>query len=132
MEYLVAFFASRVGFPAATLLLGLFIGWYTTSKNWQQYEAKQDAARQVLHQMELAREAQNAVEIAKAATQRAEDDAAELVSLQKQVSDFDKGEINAPDPCVMDDLFVGAARQLRQPTARPHRATVTRPPKQVR
>lgn len=129
MEIILALLGSRLGQIILAFLIGWGSGWWKTDASWRAYEAKQDAARQVLHQMELAREAQNTVEIAKAATQRAEADAAELEKLHKQIADFDRGEAHAPDPCLIDDRFHDAARQLRQPARRDRPAKVARPPK---
>ena len=129
MEIILAFLGSRLGQIALAFLIGWGSGWWKTDASWRAYTARQDAARQVLHQMELAREAQNTVEIAKAATERAASDAAELSKLKQQVADFDKDETHAQNPCTMDDLFVDAARKLRQPARRNRPAKVTRPPK---
>lgn len=129
MEIALALLSNRLTQLGLAILVGFGWGWANTSARWRDYMAQQDAARRVLHQMEMAREAQNAVEIAKAATQRAEDDAAELAKLKQQVSDFDKGETHAQNPCLMDDVFVDAARKLRQPAHRDRPAKIARPPK---
>lgn len=127
MPLLYSILSSRVANILVALLVGYGYGWFRTDLGWRRWEAKQEAARQVVRQMELAREAQNAAEIAKAATERAAEDAAQLAKLQKQIDDFDRSQ--AHDPCTIDDAFHAAAGKLRQPPRRPHPAKVARPPK---
>lgn len=129
MEIAALILSNRLAQFGLAVLIGFGWGWWSTDASWRDYVAKQNAAREVLHQMEVAREAANAVEIAKAATQRAEDDAAELSKLKQQVIGFDKGEDHAQNPCIMDDVFVDAARKLRQPARRDRPAKITRPTK---
>lgn len=129
MELIAALLTSRLGQIALAFLIGTGLGWWKTDASWHRYEKEQRAAAEVLHQMELAREAANAVEIAKAATERVEEDQADLVGLQKQLDDFSKDAANAKDPCLMDDRLIDAARRMRQPAPSRHRAKVTRPPK---
>lgn len=129
MELIVAFLTSRLGQIALVAIVSYGLGWARTDHSWRVWEANQQKIRDYNHQVELAREAENAVEIAKAATERVEEDTVTLSNLQKQVADFDKGEADAKDPCLMDDRMVGASQRLRF-VPKPRRpAKVTRPPK---
>lgn len=129
LPLVMTFLSSRVAQIGLALIVGFVWGWWKTDVSWREHDAKQNAAREAAYRVELAREAQNAAEIAKAATERAASDAAELSKLKQQVADFDKDETHAQNPCTMDDLFVDAARKLRQPARRNRPAKVTRPPK---
>lgn len=129
MPILLSILGSRLAQLGLALAIGFGWGWVNTSARWREYVAQQDAARQVAHQIELRRQADNAREIAVAATQRVEEDAVELAKLQKQIEDFDRSQTNVKDPCAIDDTFYGAARKLRQPFHRNRPAKVTRPPK---
>lgn len=132
LPILYGLLSSRIANILIALAVGFGWGWVNTSMRWREYMKQQQAAQQVLHQMELRRQAENAKEIAAAATQRAEDDATLLAKLQKHIDDFDKGEANAKDPCTIDDAFHAAARGLRQPAKPVRPAKVTRPAKPVR
>lgn len=129
MEIAALVLSNRLAQLGLAIMVGYGWGWWSTDASWRAYQAKQQAAQEVLHQMELAREAANARAIAEAATRRVEEDTAELSKLRRQVADFDKGETNAKVPCVMDDVFIDAAHKLRfTPKAR-RPAKVARPPK---
>lgn len=129
MGIVLSLIGSRLGQISLAFLIGLTFGWWRTDAGWRIYEAQQNAAWQLAHQAELAREAKNAEEIARAATRRIEEDAVELNELRKQIADFDKGEADAKNPCVIDDAFHNAASKLRARPAPTRRARVTRPPK---
>jgi hypothetical protein len=127
LPILLSIISNRVGQIVAAFIVGGVIGWWHTSSSWRTYEAAQAAAREAAYQVELAREQSNAQEIAKAATQRAEDDAADLAKLHQAVVDFTKDEAHAKDPCLMDDRFLDAAGKLQQPRRAVRPARVTRP-----
>jgi hypothetical protein len=120
---------SRIGQIVMVAIVSYGLGWARTDHSWREWTKQQQAAAEVLHQVELAREAQNAVEIAKAATERVEDDEAELAKLRQQVADFDKGEANAKDPCLMDSRLIGASDRMRQPAPSRRHPKLTRPSK---
>lgn len=129
-ELVLGFLKSRIANILVALFVGLVTGWWKTDAAWRQYEAKQDAAREVLHQMELAREAQNAVEIAKAATERAEEDQGELQRLRKSVEDFTKDNTYAD--CSAGQRDADFVNRLRPRPTHRSRAKLTRPPAKVR
>lgn len=129
MEIASLVLSNRLAQLGLAVMLGWAYGWWSTDASWREYQAKQQAAAEVVHQMELAREAANARAIAEAATKRIEEDTAELIKLQKQVSDYDRGEANAEVPCVMDDRFIDAAHKLRYAPKARRPAKVARPPK---
>ena len=129
LPLVMSFLSSRVVQLGLALMLGWGWGYWKADVRWREAYAAERAAREVRYQKELAREAENSRAIAEAATQRVEEDAAVLANLRKQIEDFDRGEANAKDPCVMDDLFVGAAGKLRAPAKRPRPAKITKPPK---
>lgn len=129
LPLVMTFLSSRIAQLGLALLLGWGWGYWKADARWRESYAAERAAREVMHQKEVARQAENAREIAAAATQRAEDDASELAKLQKQIDNFDRSQSNVKDPCVMDDLFIDATGKLRQPVKRPRPAKVTRPTK---
>lgn len=129
MPILLSILSSRASQIVLALLAGYIYGWAVTDSRWRQLLSAEKAQMEAKYQAELRRQAQNAVEIAKAATQRVEEDAAELARLQKQVDDFDKGETHAKDPCLIDDAFHAAAGKLRQPAKPARPAKTTRPAK---
>lgn len=120
---------SRLGNIGIALVVGLIVGWWKTDASWHAYEKQQQAAAEVLHQMEIAREETNTVEIAKAATERVEEDQAAINRLQDQVDAIDKAEADAKNPCLMDARRIDAARRMRQPPARTIHPAITRPSK---
>lgn len=121
--------SSRIGQVALALVVGYGWGWWKTDAGWRQSVAAERAQLEAKYQAELRRQAENAAEIAKAATQRAEEDAADLAKLQKTVEEFDRSQKNVKDSCAIDDAFHAAASKLRQPASRNRPAKITRPTK---
>lgn len=129
LHVLLSVISSRVGQIALALLVGYGWGWWKTDAGWRQSVAAERAELHAKHQAELRRQAENAIEIAKAATQRAEEDAADLAKLQKTIDEFDRSQKNVKDHCVIDDDFHAAVGKLRQPARRNRPAQITRPTK---
>lgn len=108
-----SFATSRLGQLILAAAVAYGVGHHRASQACADREAAQRAALERAHQVELAREAEASREIAAAATQRAEEDAA-TASAQQQIIDRLKSETaNVPPTkshCNIDDAF---ARRVR-------------------
>lgn len=110
-----SFATSRLGQLILAAAVAYGVGHHRASQACADREAAERAALAAAHQVELAREAEAAREIAAAATQRAEEDAA-AASAQQRIIDrlkLETAHVAAPaqpDHCAIDDSF---ARRVR-------------------
>lgn len=113
MPILLAILGSRIAQLALALLVGFGWGWWNTSARWRDYTAKERAAREVMHQMELSRQAKAEAEIAlsdrsraDAATKAADAMQAEIDLLKKDNGDAKGGG------CVIDGDFARRVQRV--------------------
>jgi len=133
--------SSRAGqIVVAAGIAWLWSGW-RADDHWRGVIAQREAAAQAAYRAEVARQERAAVEIAAAATARAEDDAALERELRAQIDAFTAQESqNVPPPrtikqiifreraetpssrnCVIDGAFAGVVRRLDAAGRRPAR-----------
>lgn len=125
--------SSRFGNICIAFFIGSIWSAYKVNTRWEAVIAAEKAAAEIAYQKEIARQAKVSQEIAAAATQRAEDDAALEMALREQINDLKNAEqSNAPthtitrekvvNSCSVDDDLARRMRQL-DATARQTRAT---------
>ena len=128
--------SSRAGqIVVAAGIAWVWSGW-RADDHWRGVIAQREAAAQAAYRAEVARQERAAVEIAAAATARAEDDAALERELRAQIDAFTQQEsprepqVNAQRPqvnaqkhpaCVIDGAFAGVVRRLDAAGRRPAR-----------
>lgn len=141
-----SFLSSRFGQIVLAAVLAWFWSGHRADERWRGVIAAKEAAAAAAYQAEVARQEQAAMEIAKAATERAEDDAALERVLRAQIDDFNFQENKhvapprtvkqiifreriktiAPRSCVIDNDFAGVVRRLdaaaRFPSRSPRRS----------
>lgn len=141
-----SFLSSRFGqIVTAFVVAWVWSGW-RADDHWRGVIAQREAAAQAAYRAEIARQERAAVEIAAAATARAEEDLALERELRAQIESFNAQESqNVPPsrtveqiifreraeppsscPCVIDSDFTGVVRRL-DATARK-----TKPPRRAR
>lgn len=115
-----------LGSRITQLALAFGIGWvwsYVDTNNyWNVRIAREKAAAEAVYQAEVARQKQAAVNIAKDATIRAEQDAEVVRDLQRRIDEFDQKERvivkTQKIPCVVDHNFAGVLRGFKPPSRR--------------
>lgn len=123
---------SRLGQLAIIAVVAWFWSAHNTNIKWRAYVAAEKAAAELAYQKELVRQQKAAEEIAKAAIQRAEDDAKVVTDMQTLIDDYEKKLKEKPhvttkvvkiDSCVIDDNFSSVVRQLSNAANRQTKAT---------
>lgn len=126
---------SRVG----QIIIAFVIAWIWSSRQsddyWRSFIAAEQANQRAVYQAEVRRQEAAARDIAKAATARAEEDAAIAEDLRRKIEAFDKQEKTGVGikvssgkvlPCSIDDDFAGVVRSLDAPSRKSKAAKRTR------
>lgn len=104
---------SRIANILLAVVVGFVWGWWNTSSRWRDYVAQQNAAREVVHQMELTRQAKAAADIALADRTRAEGAEKAADAMQAEINSLKKGYGNAKaGGCVIDRDYARRVRRL--------------------
>lgn len=118
MPILLALLGSRIAQLTLAAIFGFGWGWWNTSTRWRDYAAKERAAREMMHQMELARQAKAAAEIALADRTRADSATKAADAMQAEIDDLksklgQKGSGNATaGGCVIDGDYLRRVQRL--------------------
>lgn len=126
---------SRIG----QILIAAVIAWFWSASNtatyWKGVIATEKAAIEKAYREEVVRQQKAAEEIAKAATERAEQDAQAVSDMQKIIDDYatklkEKPHVTAGNNCIVDDHFSGVVQQLSNAARR--KTPASRPSRRVR
>jgi cobalamin biosynthesis protein CbiD len=118
---------SRIGQLAIVAAVAWFWSAHDASIRYDKLRAAEKAAAESVYLKELIRQQQAAEEIAKAATQRAEDDSKVVSNLQEIIADYEnklkeKSNVVKVDECVVDDNFINVVQQLSTAASRSTKA----------
>lgn len=115
-----------LGSRLTQIALAFGIGWvwsYVDTNNyWNVRIAREKAVAEAVYKAEVEREKQAAINIAKDATIRAEQDAEVVKDLQRQIDEFDQKERvivkTQKSPCVIDRNFADIVRGIKPSSRR--------------